>query len=89
MNLPTISAAITIGTALVGGGWYAANNFASKEEVTIVAYQSGFILDKQIESLLAQKSRLESKKVKTQDDRDQIKYLREEIERTRQIKRGK
>ena len=92
MNISALSTAVGLVVTLGGGGFWVANTIATKadkEDVLIVATQTQFALDKQIESLLAQINKLEAKKVKTEDDRDQIRYLREEVKRTREIKQGK
>lgn len=41
-----------------------------------------YVIDKQMESTLSQINRLEAKQSKTPDDRDQLKYLREELQRS-------
>ena len=89
MNLATLSTAAGLVTALSGAGWWAATTLADKDDVIVVATKADFALDKHAESLLAQINRLELKPNKTADDRQQLQYLRDELERLRQIRRGK
>ena len=77
-------------TGLAFGGWKASqfieNDLASKAEVIVAQAQATTALDTQMEDLIAKIARLEAKSRKTQDDRDQIKYLREQLERIRRIR---
>lgn len=76
-----------------GGGWYASryieDNLASKNEVVVAAAKADFVMDKQMESLVKQINQLERKANKTRDDLEQLRYLREQLEIMRQIRRGK
>lgn len=89
MNIAALSGAIGLVTTLGGGGYWIATELTAKadhQEVLAVNSKADYIIDKQMESTLSQINRLEAKTDKTQDDRDQIKYLREELERSRQIR---
>lgn len=85
--------AATLVTTLAFGGWaardYIENNLASKSEFVVVQVQATTALDNQMEDLIARITNLERKLNKTQDDRDQIKFLRDQLERLRRIRAGK
>ena len=46
-------------------------------------------LDRQMEAVIAQIARLEAKQNKTADDRDQLRYLREQLKNLRKIRAGR
>ena len=82
-----------LGTLVAGlafGGWKASqfveNDLASKAELVVVQAQAQTALDTQMEDLIARIARLEAKPKKSQDDRDQIKYLRDQLERLRKMR---
>jgi hypothetical protein len=81
----TIAAAVTL-IALGGSGYALLDAKADKPVVLAVDDKANYVLDRQMESTLSQINRLESKPNKTQDDRDQIKYLREDLQRSRDIR---
>lgn len=87
MNIATLSTVVGLVTTLGGGGYWAATTLADKESVQLVAVKADYAIDKHIEYLLAQIARLEAKP-KTADDREQLRYLRDELERLRKIRRG-
>lgn len=90
VNLSMLSTVISLVTAIGGGGYWVATSLEAKADKPIVVAvddKANYVLDKQIESTLSQINRLETKPNKTQDDRDQIKYLREDLERSRQIRK--
>ena len=80
-------------TGLAFGGWRASqfieNELASQNDLIVVAVKADFALDQQMESLIAQIDRLDRKPNKTVDERDQLKYLRDQLERLRRIRSGK
>jgi hypothetical protein len=82
-----------VGSATIGGGWYVNDyvheRLATKDEVLVAGTKADYALDKQMEALLAKINALASKKHKTADDIQQLEYLRQELERTRQMRRGK
>ena len=91
MNLTTLST-ITGLITIAGGGWWAATTLAEKADkdtVLVVASKADYSIDKHAEYLLSQINKLEAKPNKTPDDRQQLQYLRDELERLRQIRRGK
>lgn len=80
---------------LLSGGWWASQTLAtnqrvdkSDEKIAVAEAKTNYILDLQIQSLLAQVERIQSKKNKTIDDREQTRYLRDEIKRIRAVKEG-
>lgn len=91
MNLTTVISLSTLVTAIGGGGfWFATelNTKADHSEVQVVSAKADYALDKQIEYILAQINKLVAKKNKTPDDFEQLRYLREELKRLREIRRG-
>lgn len=88
MNIATLSTVAGLIATVGGGGYWAANNLADKAEVQVVAVKADFAIDKHAEYLLAQINRLESKRGKTAEDLEQLRYLREELKRLREIRQG-
>jgi hypothetical protein len=82
----TIAAVVALIT-LGGSGYAMLEAKADKPIVLAVDDKANYVLDKQMESTLAQINKLEAKQNKTQDDRDQIKYLREDLQRSREIRK--
>lgn len=92
-----------LGTLVMGlafGGWqardYIEERLASKDdvkhvgEVAIVAgVKADFVIDQQMEDLIAKIAYLDRKPNKTTDEREQLKYLRDQLERMRRIRTGK
>lgn len=80
----------TIISALAFGGWavrdYVAQ-LATRDEVIVAGTKADVALDKHMEILLAQIIRLEQKPNKTQEERDQLNYLRDQLEKMREIRR--
>jgi len=89
MNLSVLSTILGIAGTLGGGGYWIGTTFATAEAVQVATSKADYALDKHIESLTVQASRLADKKNKTPDDLDQLKYLRDEIKNLREIRRGK
>lgn len=80
---------------LLSGGWWISQTLAtnarvdkSDEKIAVTEAKTNYILDLQIQSLLAQVERIQAKLKKTIDDREQVRYLREEINRIRAVKEG-
>jgi len=72
-----------------GSVWAASEyvqSFATKNELIIVQAQVQTALDQQMEDIMARIANLEAKPNKNQYDRDQIKYLRDQLERLRRIR---
>ena len=59
---------------------------ADHAEVVAVNAKAEFVMDKQMESMLAQINKLEQKQGKTPDDIEQLRYLRDELKRLRDIR---
>ena len=55
----------------------------------VVAVQAATALDQQMDDIVARISYLDRKPNKTADERDQLKFLREQLERLRKIRAGK
>jgi len=90
MNIPLLSTAAGLMMLIGGSGYTLATKLDAKADkplVVAVDAKVDYILDKQMESTLSQINKLEAKPQKTQDDREQIRYLREELERSREIRK--
>jgi peptidoglycan hydrolase CwlO-like protein len=88
-TLQIIIASIGLVSTVGGGGYWVADTLgdkADKSEVIAVSLKAEYIMDKQIESLYAQIVKIESKPHKTPDDIQQLQYLREELQRLREIR---
>jgi len=88
MNIATLASAVGLIGTVGGGGVYLATNYATTEELQVVSTKAEYGLDKHQEYLLTQINRLESKKDKTPDDLEQLRYLRDELKRIREIRKG-
>jgi len=89
MNISALSGALGIITTLGGGGYWVATELTAKAdhaEVVAVNAKAEFVMDKQMESMLAQINKLEQKQGKTPDDIEQLRYLRDELKRLRDIR---
>lgn len=89
MNIPLISSAVGLAITLSGGGYWVGTELSSKaDKVELLAVNSkaDFIMDKQIESMHSQINKIDAKSIKTPDDREQIRYLRDEVKRLREIR---
>jgi hypothetical protein len=74
---------------VVGSVWAASEyvqTLATKNELVVVQAQAQTALDTQMEDIMARIARLEAIRNKTADDRDQIKYLRDQLERLRKMR---
>lgn len=78
---------------LAFGGWHArgylADNFASKQEILLVGAQVDYLLDKQMEDLVAQIAALERKEHLTAGEINHLNYLRGRLENMRKVQKGK
>lgn len=80
-------------SGLAFGGWavrdYIANDLASKDEVRLAGSKVDFVLDRQLEALIAQIAHLERKPNKTAGEFEQLRYLREQLNLMRKVRTGK
>ena len=80
----------TLVTGLAFGGWavrsYIEDELASKDDLIVVQAQVQTALDQQMEDVMARIANLEAKPKKSQYDYDQIKYLRDQLERLRRMR---
>lgn len=80
-------------SGLAFGGWavrsYVADELASKDEVRLAGSKVDYVLDRQLESLIAQISYLERKRNKTAGELEQLRYLREQLDLMRKVRTGK
>jgi len=78
---------------LAASGWgahvYLADNYADKGSVLVLNQQTQFVLDRQIESIVKAIAHLEAKQHKTQTEWEQLRYLREQLEIMRRVRRGR
>jgi len=91
LNITTLLGALTLITTISGGTWYVSENFARQDDLVVVASKADYALDKQMEYLLSQINRLDSKAragKATEYDMEQIRYMREELKRLRALRRG-
>jgi len=91
MNIPTLSTVVGLVATLGGGGYWFATELeakASKDYMQVVESKADYSLDKNMEYILTQINRIEAKPNKTQYDYEQLKYLRSELARLRQIRTG-
>jgi len=87
MKIAQLSTIIGLILTLGGGGYWFAMNTATAEDVDKANTKAEISIDLHIESLTSQLSRLLDKKRKNQADLDQIKYLRDKIQRLREANR--
>lgn len=79
--------------ALAFGGW-AARDFvdtklASKDQVVVVGLKADFVIDQQMAAVIGQIAYLERKPRKTQDEINQLNYLRQQLDIMRKVRSGK
>ena len=79
--------------AIAGAGWganeYLHGTFAGKEAVQLAGNKADFVLDQQMAAIQSRIGFLEGKTVKTRTDRDELNYLRQQVEIMRKVKAGK
>ena len=78
--------------ALALGGWSAhgfVQSLATKEEVLLAGGKADYVLDRQIEALVAQIAQLERKVNLTPSELNQLNYLRGQLDRMRKVRDGK
>ena len=87
MNISTAATALTIVTTLLGGGWYAHETLATKDEVLVAGGKANTALDLQMEDLISKIARRrDAKKNKTNEELEQLKYWRALLERLRKTR---
>jgi hypothetical protein len=85
---------------MLGAGWgankYLDTTYAEKQAVLLaeskiekVQAQAVYTLDRQMFAVLREINRIEAKSVKTQDDRDTLKFLRETLKEMQEVRKGK
>lgn len=81
---------ILTAASLAGGGWgahvYLAENYAPVEKVQIAGAKADYVLDMQLENLVRQAAYLEQKQKKTQEELNQLNYIRKQIEDARKVR---
>jgi hypothetical protein len=86
MNLPTLVTVLTLVTTLSGAGWYARETLATKGDVVVAASKAETALDLQMEALISKIAQLDSKVGKTQEELEQLRYWRQQLERLRKMR---
>ena len=92
IDLNTIKIAIGLlsSAAAVGyGGHVLLDEKADRQEVVIAGAKVDFIYDKMIESKYEKIVTLDKKVNKTPDELEQLRYLRKEVDRLREVKEKK
>lgn len=90
-----VAASLAVATlsGIAVGGWkvktYIVEELATKDEVIVAGTQAQFSLGIQLDQMKARLERLKAKRNKTREDYERIKWLREDIQRTEQMLRGK
>lgn len=90
MNVATLSTVAGLVATLGGSGYWAANELgakADKTELVVAGARVDFIYDKMIESYVSQIAILEASGRKTPEENDRLRYLREELNRVRDIRK--
>jgi len=87
MDVKMISAVVTFLITIGSAGWWAKSTLATKDEVIVADSKGSTALDLQMENLIKQIARLESKPNKTPDELAQLRYWREQLARLRQIRK--
>lgn len=99
-TIAAVGAATAAVGAMLGVGWgankYLDSTYAEKEDIVLaeskiekVKAQTNYALDRQISGVQRDINYLEAKRVKTADDRDTIKYLREQLKEMKEVRSGK
>ena len=85
-----------VGTAVAGlafGGWaardYIDERLASKEAVIVAGAKADFVLDRQMEAVIAQIAYLERKPKLTPVEVNQLNYLRQQLQEMRRVRAAK
>ena len=90
MRLAKLAAVGLAALGTVAGSVWGASaylqGFATRDELIVVQAQVQTTLDTQMEDLMARIAHLEAKPKKTQQDRDQINYLRGQLDRLRKLR---
>ena len=90
VNVSTLSTIAGLIATIGGGGYWAAQEIgakADKTELVVAGARVDFIYDKMIESYVSQIAILEAKQRKTPEENDRLRYLREELNRVRDIRK--
>lgn len=86
MNVATLASIIALISSIGGGGVYLATHYATNNDLQVVASKAQYSLDKHMELILIQINRIESKPHKSRDDIEQLRYLRDELKRLRELR---
>ena len=81
----------TLVMALALGGWAAreyVSGFATTDDVRLAWAKADYVLDRQIETLVAQIAHLERKGNLTASERQQLDYLRQQLISLRKVRGG-
>lgn len=79
----------SVGTVGWGAHEYLHDTFAERGAVLVAGAKADFVIDRQMAATASEIGYLERKQNKTQDDRDRLRYLREQYEQMRRVRSGR
>ena len=82
-----VGVALTLVGMVAGSVVYIHKTFATVGEMQVAATQAQYSIDLHIQGIMAQIARLEAKPNRTTDDQAQLKYLRDELARLRELRK--
>lgn len=89
---PLVTSVVTA-AGIAGAGWgaheYLDSTFAHKNEVQVAQATAGFVLDRQMEALIAEIAFLERKPQLTPTEIERLRYLRSQLDVMRRVRAGK
>jgi hypothetical protein len=89
----TLIASLLTATTIAGGGWgaheYLTSTYAEKGEVQVAQATAGFVLDRQMEAIIAEISFLERKPHLTPTELSRLAHLRQQLDTMRRVRAGK
>lgn len=93
MDLKDLSIIVGFAVTAGSGTWWMSDHFASAQDMQVAGTKADYALDKHMEYTIAQIALLEAKRNRGQhlsaSERDQLNFLRQELERMRAIRQGK
>ena len=93
MTIKMLIAIAAAAPSIAGAGWgahyYLHDTFAEREVATIAGNKADFVLDQQMAALIGQIAYLERKPQKTAGERQQLDYLRQQLDHMRKVRSGK
>lgn len=94
-----VAAYLALAATLAGAGWgtheYLSGNYqprgdyARKGDVQLAGAKADFVIDRQMASIITEIAYLQRKKNKTQDELEQLRWLRKQLEEMRRVRSGR